>query len=524
MSSFFTPNVADALARLPDYLGQHVILSVSAIVLGLLIGLPLAIFGVRSARFRVVVLAVVGLAQTIPGLALLALFYPLLLGLSTVTSEVFGLEFSALGFLPSLIALTLYSMLPILRNTITGVLGVDPAVKQAAVGVGMTPTQSLMQVELPLALPTIMAGVRTAAVWVIGTATLSTAIGQTSLGNYIFTGLQTQNWAFVLFGCVAAAGLALVVDGVLAGVESSYRRRNRRGLVLAAAATVLVLVSGSLPALMRSDARYVIGAKPFAEQYVLAALLEQRLEDSGLLASQRTGLGSTVAFDALAGGDIDAYVDYTGTIWTNVMHRSEFTSREAVLAEMGDWLKANHRVTLFGSLGFENAYALAMRRDRAEALGIRSVEDLARQSASFSIAADVEFFVRPEWRALQKDYGLRFASERQLQAAFMYRAVADGEIDVIAAYSSDGQIAQYDLVLLEDPKRSLPPYDAVILLAPGRAADRALTSALAPLLGSVTVERMRRANLMVTGEVDGTQQASPAEAARWLSADIAVQK
>ena len=518
------PNVADALARLPDYLGQHVMLSVGAIVLGLLLGLPLAIAGIRAPRFRVILLAVIGLVQTIPGLALLALFYPLLLGLSLLTTAAFGVQFSALGFLPSLLALTLYSMLPILRNTITGVLGVDASIKQAAAGVGMTPMQSLLRVELPLALPTIMAGVRTAAVWVIGTATLSTAVGQTSLGNYIFTGLQTQNWILVLFGCVAAAVLALLADALLAGIETSLTRRNRRGLVLAAAATALVVAVSSLPGFVRDGAaQYVIGAKPFAEQYVLAALLQQRLAEAGIASTQRAGLGSTVAFDALAGGEIDLYVDYTGTIWTNVMRRTQFTSREAVLAEIGAWLKTNHGVTLFGSLGFENAYALAMRRDRAEALGIRTIEDLARQSPGFSIAADVEFFVRPEWRALQQDYGLRFMRERQLQQTFMYPAVADGEVDVIAAYSSDGQIAQYDLVLLEDPKRSLPPYDAVILLAPGRAEDGALSDALEPLLGAVTVERMRLANLMASGG-NGTNPISPADAARWLSSAITAQK
>ncbi len=257
MSGWFDPNVTDAFARLPDYLGQHVMLSVSAIVLGLLFGLPLAVAGLRSPRFRVILLGVIGLAQTIPGLALLALFYPLLLGLSLLTTAAFGLQFSALGFLPSLLALTLYSMLPILRNTITGVLGVDASIKQAAIGVGMTPMQSLLQVELPLALPTIMAGVRTAAVWVIGTATLSTAVGQTSLGNYIFTGLQTQNWIFVLFGCVAAAVLALLVDALLASIESSLTSRNRRGLALAAAATVLVLAASSLPAFAEQRPRAI---------------------------------------------------------------------------------------------------------------------------------------------------------------------------------------------------------------------------------------------------------------------------
>ncbi len=172
-------------------------------------------------------LAIASIVQTVPGLALLALFYPLLLILSAWSLNWFGAGFSAFGFLPSVLALALYSMLPVLRNTVTGLQGIDPAILEASQGVGMTPRQSLTMVELPLALPVIMAGVRTAAVWVIGTATLSTPIGQTSLGNYIFTGLQTQNWVFVLFGCVAAAVLALAVDQLLALVESGIRNRSR---------------------------------------------------------------------------------------------------------------------------------------------------------------------------------------------------------------------------------------------------------------------------------------------------------
>ena len=181
----------------------------------------------RRPALRNVLLGVASVVQTIPSLALLALFYPLLLGLAALCERVFGAGFSALGFLPSVLALTLYSMLPVLRNTVTGLQGVDPAINEAALGVGMTRRQSLFMVELPLALPVIMAGIRTAAVWVIGAATLSTPIGQTSLGNYIFTGLQTQNWVFVLFGCVAAAVFALAVDQLLALMETGLTRRKR---------------------------------------------------------------------------------------------------------------------------------------------------------------------------------------------------------------------------------------------------------------------------------------------------------
>ena len=176
---------------------------------------------------RGALLGLASIVQTVPGLALLALFYPLLLALASLSLAWFGFGFSAFGFLPAVLALALYSMLPVLRNTITGLQGVDAAILEAAQGVGMTPRQSLFTVELPLALPVIMAGIRTAAVWVIGTATLSTPIGQTSLGNYIFAGLQTQNWVFVLFGCLAAAVLALAVDQLLALIETGIRNRSR---------------------------------------------------------------------------------------------------------------------------------------------------------------------------------------------------------------------------------------------------------------------------------------------------------
>ncbi|HWA61006.1 MAG TPA: ABC transporter permease, partial [Caulobacteraceae bacterium] len=212
-----------AFRLLPNYLGQHVLLSVSALVLGLLVSLPLSVAAARSAAVRWPVLAAASLIQTIPGLALLALFYPLLLALGTLTH----LKVPALGFLPSLLALTLYSVLPILRNAVAGLTGVDPAVREAADGVGMTASQKLWRVEAPLAAPVIMAGVRTAAVWTIGAATLSTPVGQTSLGDYIFSGLQTENWVDVLVGCAASAALALVADQLLGLIEAGVRSRSR---------------------------------------------------------------------------------------------------------------------------------------------------------------------------------------------------------------------------------------------------------------------------------------------------------
>ncbi|HWE18508.1 MAG TPA: ABC transporter permease/substrate-binding protein [Hyphomicrobiaceae bacterium] len=506
--------IADALARLPDYLGSHVLVSVTALALGLAVSFPLALAALKRPALRGLLLGATSIVQTVPGLALLALFYPLLLAAAAFSERVLGVGFSALGFLPAVLALALYSMLPVVRNTITGILGVDPAAKQAALGVGMTPGQALRMVELPLALPVIMAGVRTAAVWVIGTATLSTPIGQESLGNYIFAGLQTQNWVFVLFGCAAAAALALAVDQLLALMERGYAARSRARMAAGAAGLALLVLAGLLPNALRAGAGYVIGAKSFSEQYILAALIEDRLRAKSLAARRTDGLGSAVILAALAAGDIDAYVDYTGTIWANHMKRSDVPPRAEVLREVGAWLEANRGIRMLGGLGFENAYALAMKRERALQLGIRSIGDLARHAPSMSVAADFEFFSRPEWKAVREAYGLSFARERQMQQEFIYQAAAAGEVDVISAYTSDGRIAQFDLVVLEDPKQAIPPYDAILLVSLRRAADPAFLEALRPLVGAIDVETMREANRRA-----GTG-ATPETVAGWLNERI----
>jgi osmoprotectant transport system substrate-binding protein/osmoprotectant transport system permease protein len=503
--------LSEALAHLPDYFGNHVLVSMTALALGLIVSLPLAFACLRRPTLRATLLTLTSIVQTVPGLALLALFYPLLLGAASLSSRWFGVSFSALGFLPAVLALALYSMLPILRNTITGLTGIDAAITEAAQGVGMTRLQSLRMVEVPLALPVIMAGIRTSAVWVIGTATLSTPIGQTSLGNYIFTGLQTQNWIFVLFGCIAAALLALATDQLLALIESGVGDRRRRRVVAGTAGLVVIVALALVSTLSRAAPTYLVGAKPFSEQYILAALIEERLNADGLSAGERTGLGSAVILDALAANEIDAYVDYTGTIWANQMHRSDVAPRAQVLADVASWLKRERNVTLLGDLGFENAYALAMRKSRANELGVRSLTDLAAVAPKLVIAGDYEFFGRPEWAALRKAYGLSFRAHREMQAEFMYPAIAAGDVDVIAAYTSDGRIAQYDLDVLADPKQAIPPYDAILLIAPKRAGDQRFIEALQPLIGAINVTLMRNANARAS--TDGT---SPDRVARWM--------
>ena len=444
-----------ALARVPELLAAHVQISVSALVLAMIICLPLAIWAARSPRVAAVALTVASLIQTIPGLALLALFYPLLLGVSALV----GGGISAFGFLPALLALTLYALLPILRNAVTGLAGVDPAVKQAADGLGMTSAQKLYYVEAPLAAPTIMAGIRTAAVWTIGAATLSTTVGQPSLGDLIFAGLQTQNWTLVLAGCLFSAALAISVD----------------------------------------------------------LLLGSRLEAAGYEVRYRDGLGSAVVYQALSEGDIDVYVDYSGTIWTNQMQRTDARPKAAMLNEIAKWTRASHGVEMLGALGFENTYAFAVRAEDAREKSLKTLDDLARMSSDFNFGTDVEFLERPEWQMVQDIYPIRFKTARSFSPTFMYPALASGEVDVISAFSSDGRIAANGFVILEDPKGAVPSYEAILLLAPKRASDDKFVAALNPLTGAITVENMREANYTVDRE--GNKK-TPAQAARWLNDNL----
>src|SRR3954465_2005695 len=377
----------------------------------------------------------------------------------------------------------------------------------------MTRGQRLWLVELPLGAPVLLAGIRTAAVWTIGAATLAAGVGQPSLGNLIFSGLQTENWIRVLVGCAAAASLALVADGLLALIETGLARRSawrvRLGLGLLAAGLALALVQPGRTAAPTG----VIGAKNFSEQYILAAAMADRLRAAGYRTELREDLGSAVAYRAGAAGDIDVYVDYSGTLWTNVLGRTDNPPAAQLRAELAGALAKRDGVRLLGPLGFENAYALAMRRSRAREFGISSIGDLARAAPRLRLASDIEFLSRPEWRSVRGAYGLSFAGQNSYSPTFMYRAIADGSADVLSAFSSDGRIAALDLVTLSDPKGALPRHGAGLLASPRRARDTRFLAALKPLLGALPIDRMRRANLMVDRDTD---KRSPGDAARWL--------
>jgi osmoprotectant transport system permease protein len=490
--------VKEQLALLPGLLAAHVRLTMLALSLGVIASVPLGVWASRRRSVERAVLGVAGVLQTIPSLALLAVLVPLLAWA--------GL--GGIGFTPALIGLFLYSLLPVLRNTVTGLRNVDPAMIEAAQGVGMTPREALLRVELPLAAPVIVAGVRTAAVWTVGTATLATPVGAQSLGNFIFGGLQTRNLDAVVVGCAASAALALALDGLVRLVEVGLDRKRRSrlaagvaGFVVIAAASLLPLGAGVVGA--ASGPRVTIGAKTFTEQYILAHVLAESVRRSRSASAETLeSLGSTVVFDALESGRIDAYVDYSGTLWAHVLKRGDPPpDRAAVLAEVKRALKEERGIEVVATLGFENTYAFAMRKADADRLGLRTLSDLAGRARELRIGSDYELFQRPEWKRLVATYGFSFAEQKTMDPSLMYEAVRSGEVDVITGYSTDGRIVSHGLSVLDDDRHAIPPYEAVVLVRPGlRRALPGVVDALARLDGSISTEAMQGMNAAVDAE------------------------
>lgn len=528
-------NFIQRLNELPGNLSNHLMITVIALGVGVLLSVPTAILLARLPRWRYPVLTAAGVIQTIPSLALLALMVPIL----DQTQWLHGQK--AFGFWPAVIALTLYSILPVLRNTVTGIIGVDPAMTEAARGVGMTGWQSLYKVVIPLATPVIIAGIRTSTVWVVGIATLATPVGQRCLGNYIFAGLQTRNWLMVMFGVVSAAALAVLLDLLIGGLQKAAEQRKSTLGIISGTGLLIVVIGGLIsPSIVRSvratrlaeqlatthpastqPAERVkvirIGAKTFTEQYILSSAITQLLQERGLQSNVVESLGSAVVFEALTNGEIHLYVDYTGTLWANYMKETQIAPPWEVLARVIGWLAREHRVRNLGSLGFENAYVLAMRREQADELGIQSIDDLGGHAPDMKIGGDYEFFSRPEWATLKETYGLRFAAQINYDSSLMYRTVAEGEVDVIAGFSSDGRFTVYDLLILDDPRHAIPPYDAVLLLNEQVADHEELIEALSVLVHGIDPDTMRQANYMVDRDED---KKTVQYAANWLLEQI----
>ena len=440
-------------SELAALFGQHLLLVSVATLAGVAIGVPLGVAAAGRPRLSAPIVAAANVVQTVPSLAMFGFLLPVpLIG---------GVGGRAAAFV-----LVLYGLLPIVRTTIAGLQGIDPVVREAGLAMGMTPRDLLWQVELPLALPAIMAGIRVAAVMGVGTATIAAAIGAGGLGEYIYRGLSMVDTTVILAGAIPAAALALAVDGALGWVERSLasRRRRRSRRVVASAALLVAGAVVAVAALTRGPSgAIVVGSKNFTEQLILGEIVAQIIErDTGLAVQRRLNLGGTLICDrALIAGDIDVYVEYTGTALTAVFHQPIERDPASVFAMVRDQYARTGR-TLLGPLGFDNTFAILVRGRDARAKGLKTIDDAAREASSWRAGFGYEFLERPDgFPGLAKAYGLRFPSApRVMDLTLSYRALAEGQVDVIAGDATAGLIKSLDLFRLEDNRHYFPPYAA----------------------------------------------------------------
>lgn len=505
---FIQQNWAELLALTRE----HLILVFISTALAVLIGVPLGVLLTRKKALRAPVLGLANVLQTVPSLALFGLLIPI--------------SFIGIGARAAVIALTLYSFLPVIRNTVTGILNIDQKTKEAATAMGMTDWQILKMVELPLAAPVILTGIRVAVVIAVGVATVAAAVGAGGLGTYIFRGLRQNDNNLLLAGAISSALLALAADFALGQFEKSFEFKTRavsvkRKLVAAFAGIVLLAVFAApfisnyklqISNSETANQKVRVGSKDFTESIILAEILAQMLEKRGVSVKRQFELGGNLAHDALLSNNLDVYPEYTGTAYTAILKRQPVTDTQKVYDETLREYTEKFDLTVSPPLGFSNDFAILVRGDAARKNNLQTISDAVPLSGNWQAGFGQDFMSRADgYAGFAKTYNFNFQKQpREMDLSLTYRALQSGELDIIAGNSTDGLIAALDLFQLADDKKYFPPYQAVFIARNDKT--EILRETFEKLANAISTEEMRRLNYAVDGEKKSPKEA----AANWL--------
>lgn len=499
--------------ELLDLTREHIFLVLLSTGLAVAIGVPLGILLTRLRSLQTPILGFANIMQTVPSLALFGLLIPIPF-------------IGGIGARTAVIALALYALLPIIRNTVTGILGIDPKVREAATAMGMTGGQILRMVELPLAMPVMLTGIRVAVVISVGVATVAAAVGAGGLGTYIFRGLRQNDNDLLLAGALASALLALLCDFALGQFEKSFAIGERayrfRRRVLAGAVVIVlgaIVAASFLTGANRktetgsSDAgRIVVGSKDFTESVILAEILAQMLEKRGVSVERNLELGGDLPHRSLLSGQIDVYPEYTGTAYTTFLKHAPITDPQTVYDQTKAEYSSQFNLAVSPPLGFANDFAILVRGDVARKNNLKTISDAVSLSKNWQAGFGQDFMSRADgYPGFTKAYGFNFAKQpREMDLSLTYRALQSGELDIIAGNSTDGLISALDLFQLADDRHFFPPYQAVFIAR--QDAMPVLSETFEKLKNAISTEEMRRLNY----EVDGNKRTPKDVASEWL--------
>lgn len=505
---FLKQNWAELLALTRE----HLLLVFVSTFFAVLIGVPLGILLTRRKLLQTPVLGIANILQTVPSLALFGLLIPIA-------------YIGGIGAKTAIIALTLYSFLPIIRNTVTGISGVDARTREAATAMGMTDRQILLMVELPLSAPVILTGIRVAVVIAVGVATVAAAVGAGGLGTYIFRGLRQNDNNLLLAGAISSALLALFLDFALGQFEKSFDYRKRaestRRKFIAVGALALILAIFGFSFIQKPKTKdqnptetIRVGSKDFTESIILAEILAQLLEKRGIAVERQFELGGNLAHDALRSNNLDVYPEYTGTAYTAILKQKPITDTNRVYDETKQSYAEKFDLSLSPPLGFSNDFAILVRGDAARKNNLKTISDVVPISKNWQAGFGQDFMSRADgYQGFAKAYGFNFTKQpREMDLSLTYKALQSGELDIIAGNSTDGLISALDLFQLADDKKYFPPYQAVFITRNDKA--EILRETFEKLTNSISTDEMRRLNFAV----DGEKLAPKVAASDWLNA------
>lgn len=448
---------------------EHIKLTAISVGLAILIGVPLGILISYVKKLNKPILGIANIIQAIPSMALLG----------------FAIPFLGIGTLPAVVMVILYSLLPIIKNSYTGIQNINPQTLEAARGIGLTKSQILTKIQIPLALPVIMAGVRISAVTAVGLMTIAAFIGAGGLGFLVFSGIRTVNNNQILAGAIPACLLALLVD-FLAGLveklvtpislqrthnskqkQAKIRRLQKLTLSFSAIIVVVIFAYTAISNINHNEKVITIGSKDFTEQLILGHMYSDLIEDkTGIYVNRKVNLGGTqVCFAALKSGDIDMYIDYTGTAYGDTLNYPPITDMEKVYNTVKSDFKEKFNIEVLQQMGFNNTYILAVTKETATQYKLKTISDLSKVAANLTAGTTLEFLNREDGLpGIAKFYNFNFKKSIGLDGSPRYVALVNKETDVVDAFSTDGLLKKFKLVTLEDDKNFFPPYYAIPLV------------------------------------------------------------
>lgn len=433
---------------------KHIQLSLLAVAIAIIVGVPLGILITRKKNLAPSIVGVANILQAIPSIALMGFLIPLL----------------GIGENPAILMVFLYSLLPIIKNTHTGLSNINPATIEAGRAMGMTEPQLLKMVQLPLALPVIMAGIRISAVTAVGLMTIAAFIGAGGLGSFIYTGVQTVNTNMILAGAIPACILALLMDIVIGKVEKVVNPKNKankavkKRLGITAVLLMIAIISPMVFNAFDKSEKIVVGAKNYTENELLANIYSILIEENTDIKVERKFnlAGTDVVLKAITKGDVDIYPEYTGTALISILNEPSTSDPNEAYEVTKKGMKERYDLEMLKPLGYNNTYTLAVRKDFAEKYNLKTFSDLKKISKDLTIGATMEFLGRDDGLpGLSKKYDMKFKAEKGMDSSLRYTAINSKELDVIDAFSTEGLLVAFDLKVLEDDLRFFPPYYAV---------------------------------------------------------------